>query len=89
MHSRAARILFIHMTASLNGYLYITQIRSVKDQLNKLLSELSTFFALNFMFLKDARVVAWKTQATYSCLQSSISTNYWPKCWSPDYGGTI
>jgi len=61
-------------------------LSSVKDQINKLLLELSTFFVLNIVFLKDARLVAQKNQVPHSCLQSSSSRNYLAKCWSPDYG---
>lgn len=59
--------------AGLGGSLYATEIRSVEERINKLLLELSTFFALNLLCLKGARLVAQKTQGAYSCLQAAVA----------------
>lgn len=83
MCSWAARMLVTHTIASLDGYLYITHTRNVNNQIKKLLLELSTVSALNFMCQKGAGLVAQKNPLTHCCLQSSSGKNYWPKCLVP------
>lgn len=83
MHFWAARRLGTHTIASLDGYLYITHIRSEKNQIKE--AAVGTFYILCFKFPVSERYQVGGTgKPTHIlCLQSSSATNYWPKCLVP------